>query len=148
MKNNINTLISRFDKFKKCSLFLIVAIPLSILASSAHAEYVMNIGLDKNSINFKQYYDNVGANPDENNNTTKDPACTISQADLEPFGGQLIKVADEESMKCVVDYIVPKATFSPDCTSEYLPISMELANVMVSKGVKGYSSIGYFGGCN
>ncbi|WP_449102038.1 hypothetical protein [Pseudomonas extremaustralis] len=127
---------------------IIISMIAIFISASANAEYVMKIGLDKEAINFKQYYENVGVSPDDNNNTTKDPACTISQADLAPFGGQLIKVSDEESLKCVVDYIVPKATFSPDCTSEYLPISMALANVMISKGVKGYSSIGYYGECS
>lgn len=131
-------------KIQICTLLAIIS---TTLALSANAEYVMKVELDKSSINFKQYYDNVGVNPDEDNTTPSNAECKVTNTDLANFGGQLIKVSAKDGLKCVVDYIVPKATFSPDCTAEYLPISQSLTNALISKGVDGISSIGYFGEC-
>lgn len=121
---------------------------LLFMATTANAEYVIKVGLDKSSFDFKQYYDNVGVNPGDDNTTPQHPDCKVTKGDLAAFGGELIKVSQQDGFKCVVDYIVPKATFSPDCTAEYLPISQSLTNVLISKGVDGISSIGYFGECN
>ncbi|MCT5711285.1 hypothetical protein LZM22_11660 [Pseudomonas aeruginosa] len=118
--------------------------------SSANAAYVVKVAMDKNAINFKQYYDNVGVNPGENNNNSNDPACTVTQADLDVFGGQLIRVFDDETMNCVVDYAVPAATFSPDCVGleQATAQGLEFTHAMIEKGVKGFSSFAYFGECS
>ncbi|MFG9637548.1 hypothetical protein ACEP4E_17340 [Pseudomonas aeruginosa] len=119
--------------------------------SSANAAYVVKVAMDKNAINFKQYYDNVGATPGENKNNSSDPACTVSQADLDAFGGELIRVFDEEGgLSCVVDYAVPAATFAPDCVGGEQATVQGLAftNAMIAKGVKGFSSWAYFGECS
>ncbi|MEW3754886.1 hypothetical protein QOZ46_22810 [Pseudomonas aeruginosa] len=119
--------------------------------SSANAEYVIKIAVDKDAINFKQYYDNVGVNPGDNNNNSNDPACTVSQADLDVFGGELIRVFDEEGgLSCVIDYAVPAATFAPDCVGGEQATTQGLAftNAMIAKGVKGFSSFAYFGECS
>ncbi|MBI6914875.1 hypothetical protein JET72_13320 [Pseudomonas juntendi] len=128
----------------------IIAIAAIFSMSAVHAEYVVKVNVDKGSINFKQYYDNVGANPDDNNMNSKDPACTVSQADLDVFNGKLIRVFDEEGgLACVIDYVVPAATFSPDCVGNEQATTqgLEFSNAMIAKGVKGYSSFGYFGEC-
>lgn len=121
---------------------------LIIMSGTAQAEYLIKVNLDKSSFDFKQYYDNVGVSPGDDNTTPQHPDCKVTKADLTAFGGELIKVSQQDGFKCVVDYIVPKSTFSPDCTSEYLPINQSLTNVLISKGVDGISSIGYFGECN
>ncbi|MCO7557148.1 hypothetical protein [Metapseudomonas otitidis] len=125
---------------------------LAIFAfSSANAEYVVKVAMDKNAVNFKQYYDNVGATPGENNNVSNDPACTVSQADFDLFGGQLIRVFDEEGgLSCVLDYAVPAKTFSPDCVGQSQATTQGLifTNAMINKGVKGFSSFAYFGECS
>ncbi|HBP1919031.1 hypothetical protein HWN49_27045 [Pseudomonas aeruginosa] len=118
--------------------------------TSANAQYVVKVAMDKNAIDFKQYYDNVGANPGDNKNNSSDPACTVSQADLDVFGGELIRVFDDESMSCVVDYAVPAATFSPDCVGleQATAQGLEFTHAMIAKGVKGFSSFAYFGECS
>lgn len=129
--------------------FKITTLSIALLFSAAaSADYTIKIGLDKSAINLKQYYDNVGVNPDDNNIITNDPACVISQADLEPFGATILRVFDDENTTCAIDYAVPKATFSPDCTSEYLTIGNALTNVFIAKGVKGISSVAYVGECS
>jgi hypothetical protein len=128
----------------------IIAIAAIFSMSAVHAEYVVKVNVDKGSINFKQYYDNVGVNPDDNNLTSKDPACTVTQADLDVFDGKLIRVFDEEGgLACVIDYAVPAATFSPDCVGMEQATTTGLAftNAMIAKGVKGISSFAYFGEC-
>lgn len=127
----------------------ITILALSILFSvNAFAEYTIKIGLDKSAVNFSQYYDNIGANPEDDNINSNDPDCVVSQADLEPFGATLLRVFDDENMTCAIDYAVPKATFSPDCTAQYLTIDSALTNVLISKGVNGFSSKAYFGECS
>ncbi|HIE6090612.1 TPA: hypothetical protein ACXNZZ_004124 [Pseudomonas aeruginosa] len=128
----------------------IISIAAIFSMSAVHAEYVVKVNVDKGSINFKQYYDNVGVNPDDNNMTSKDPACTVTQADLDVFNGKLIRVFDEDSgLSCVIDYAVPAATFSPDCVGmeQATTTGLEFSNAMIAKGVKGYSSFAYFGEC-
>lgn len=130
------------------NIFKLTTLSIALLfTAAANADYSIKIGLDKSAVNFKQYYDNIGVNPEDNNINTNDPACVISQSDLEPFGGTLLRVFDAEDSTCVVDYAVPKATFSPDCTAEYLTIGTALSNVFISKGVKGYASMAYVGEC-
>lgn len=128
----------------------IIAIAAIFSMSVANADYVVKVNVDKSSINFKQYYDNVGVNPDDNNLTSKDPACTVSQADLDVFNGKLIRVFDEDGgLSCVIDYAVPAATFSPDCVGNEQATTqgLEFSNAMIAKGVKGFSSFAYFGEC-
>lgn len=128
----------------------IIAIAAVFSMSVANADYVVKVNVDRSSFNFKQYYDNVGANPDDNNMTSKDPACTVTQADLDVFNGKLIKVFDEDGgSSCVIDYVVPAATFSPDCVGNEQATTQGLAftNAMIAKGVKGISSFGYYGEC-
>lgn len=128
----------------------IIAIAAIFSMSVANADYVVKVNVDKSSLNFKQYYDNVGANPDDNTMTSKDPACTVSQADLDVFNGKLIRVFDEEGgLACVIDYAVPASTFSPDCVGieQATTTGLAFSNAMIAKGVKGYSSFAYFGEC-
>ncbi|HFN7140769.1 TPA: hypothetical protein ACHGQU_002347 [Pseudomonas aeruginosa] len=132
------------------NLKTILAIAAIFSMSAVRAEYVVKVNVDKSSINFKQYYDNVGVNPDDNNMTSKDPACTVTQADLDVFNGKLIRVFDEEGgLACVIDYAVPAATFSPDCVGmeQATTTGLEFSNAMIAKGVKGFSSFAYFGEC-
>ena len=122
---------------------------ITLFASfSASAEYVMRINLDKQAISFKQYYDNVGADPDGDNNTATDPSCLIKNGDFAPFSGQLLKVSKQDGFSCVVDFIVPKSVFDPECNSNYNEINTELWDMMRSKGVDGVSSFGYYGDCS
>lgn len=128
----------------------IIAIAAIFSMSVANADYVVKVNVDKSSINFKQYYDNVGVNPDDNNINSKDPACTVTQADLDVFNGKLIRVFDEDGgLSCVIDYAVPAATFSPDCVGNEQATTQGLAftNAMITKGVNGFSSFAYFGVC-
>ncbi|QQE84905.1 hypothetical protein [Pseudomonas putida] len=128
----------------------IIAIAAIFSMSVANADYVVKVNVDKSSINFKQYYDNVGVNPDDNNMNSKDPACTVSQADLDAFNGKLIRVFDEDSgLSCVIDYAVPAATFSPVCVGmeQATTTGLEFSNAMIAKGVKGFASFAYFGEC-
>lgn len=130
---------------------ILTALILSVLAVSANAQYSIKMQLPKESVAFKQYYDNIGANPDDNNMTSKDPACTITQADLDVFNGKLLRVFDEEGgLSCVIDYAVPASTFSPDCVGmEQATIQgLQLSNAVIAKGVKGFASFAYFGECN
>ncbi|HCT4466757.1 MULTISPECIES: hypothetical protein [Pseudomonas] len=132
------------------NLKAIIAIAAIFSMSVANADYVVKVNVDKSSINFKQYYDNVGANPDDNNMTSKDPACTVTQADLDVFNGKLIRVFDEDGgLSCVIDYAVPAATFAPDCVGNEQATTQGLAftNAMIAKGVKGFASFAYFGEC-
>lgn len=127
-----------------------IAIAAIFSMSVANADYVVKVNVDKGSINFKQYYDNVGANPDDHNMNSKDPACTVTQADLDVFNGKLIRVSDEDGgLSCVIDYAVPAATFSPDCVGmeQATTTGLEFSNAMIAKGVKGFSSFAYFGEC-
>jgi hypothetical protein len=121
---------------------------LSLFSANAFAEYTVRVSLDKTAINFNQYYENIGANPEDNNINTSDLNCIISQSDLDPFDATLLKVSDEESLTCVIDYAVPMSTFSRDCTANYLTIDSALTSVLVSKGVNGFASKAYFGECS
>ena len=128
----------------------IIAIAAIFSMSVANADYVDKVNDDKGSINFKQYYENVSANPDDNNMTSKDPACTVSQSDLDVFNGKLIRVFVEEGgLPCVIHYVVPAATFSPDCVGNEQATNQGIAftNAVIAKGVKGFSSFGYYGEC-
>jgi hypothetical protein len=127
-----------------------IALILSVLAFAANAQYSIKMQLPKENVAFKQYYDNIGANPDDDNMNSKDPACTITQADLDVFNGKLLRVFDEEGgLSCVIDYAVPAATFSPDCVgNEQATVQgLELSNAVIAKGVKGFASFAYFGEC-
>lgn len=124
---------------------LIIALFASI---SVQAAYVIKIPMDKEAVSFKQYYDNVGVDPNENNNSATDPSCEIKNGDFAPFSGQLLKVSKEENFKCVVDFIVPKSVFDAECNSNYLKANTELWDMMRSKGVDGVSSFGYYGECS
>lgn len=115
---------------------------------SASAEYVMRINLDKQAISFKQYYDNVGANPESDNNTATDPSCLIKNGDFALFSGQLLKVSKQDGFSCVVDFIVPKSVFDSECNSNHSEVNTALWDMMRSKGVDGVSSFGYYGECN
>ena len=122
---------------------------IALFASiSVQAAYVIKIPMDKEAVSFKQYYDNVGVDPNENNNSATDPSCEIKNGDLAPFSGQLLKVSKEENFKCVVDFIVPKSVFDPECNSNYLKANTDLWDMMRSKGVDGVSSFGYYGECS
>lgn len=116
-------------------------------AVSANAAYIIKIPVDKTAISFKQYYDNVGVNPDENNNTATDPSCTIKNNDFLPFNGQLLKTSSQDGFKCVVDIVVPKSVFDGACNSNANEANTELWDMMRSKGVDGVSSIGFYGEC-
>ena len=122
---------------------------IALFASmSANAAYIIKIPVDKTAISFKQYYDNVGVNPDENNNTSTDPSCTIKNGDFASYSGQLLKVSKQDGFSCVVDFIVPKSVFDPECNSNYLKANTDLWDMMRSKGVDGVSSFGYYGECS
>lgn len=125
-------------------LILIIALCVSV---SANAEYIMKVNLEKEAISFKQYYDNVGVDPNDNNNSATDPSCIIQNGDFVQFNGQLLKISTEEVLKCVVDIIVPKAVFDPACNSDASKANTALWDMMRSKGVDGVSSIGYYGEC-
>jgi hypothetical protein len=129
---------------------ILTTLLLSTIAFTANAEYVVKYNLEKNSVSFKQYYDNIGADPEANNNTSTTPSCKVSQADLDVFGGQLLRVSDEENLKCVIDYTVPANTFSPDCVGMEQATTQGLAftKAMISKGVQGIASFAYTGECN
>lgn len=126
-------------------IILAIAMGLSV---SANAEYVMKINLDKQAVSFKQYYDNVGVDPNGDNNSSTDPSCTIKNGDFAPFSGQLLKVSKEEGFKCVVDFIVPKSVFDSECNTNSYEATVELWDMMRAKGVDGVSSFGYYGECS
>lgn len=127
----------------------IIILTIAILSPIiANAEYVMKINLDKEAVSFKQYYDNVGVDPNDDNNSSTDPSCQIKNGDFAPFSGQLLKVSKEENFKCVVDFIVPKSVFDSECNSNFQEANTELWDMMRSKGVDGVSSFGYYGECS
>lgn len=122
---------------------------IALFASmSVQAAYVIKIPMDKEAVSFKQYYDNVGVDPNENNNSATDPSCTIKNGDFASYSGQLLKVSKQDGFSCVVDFIVPKSVFDPECNSNYNEINTELWDMMRSKGVDGVSSFGYYGECS
>lgn len=70
---------------------------IALFASiSVQAAYVIKIPMDKEAVSFKQYYDNVGVDPNENNNSATDPSCEIKNGDFAPFSGQLLKVSKKK----------------------------------------------------
>ncbi|HHX1497508.1 TPA: hypothetical protein ACU6IV_003538 [Pseudomonas aeruginosa] len=129
---------------------ILTTLLLSTITLTANAEYVIKYKLEENTISFKQYYDNIGADPDGNNNTSTTPSCKVSQADLDVFGGKLLRVSDEETLKCVIDYTVPAKTFSPDCVglTQATNVGLIFTNSMIAKGVQGISSWAYTGECS
>ena len=122
---------------------------IALFASmSVQAAYVIKIPMDKEAVSFKQYYDNVGVDPNENNNSATDPSCEIKNGDFALFSGQLLKVSKQDGFSCVVDFIVPKSVFDSECNSNHSEVNTALWDMMRSKGVDGVSSFGYYGECN
>lgn len=121
---------------------------LALFASfSANAEYIVKMALPKQDITFKQYYDNVGIDPSDDNTSTNNPQCLIKNGDFASYSGQLLRVTQEETLKCVVDIIVPKSLFDSECNSNAPEINKEIWDMMRSKGVDGVASIGFYGEC-
>ncbi|WP_154607354.1 hypothetical protein [Pseudomonas syringae] len=126
---------------------LLISIIALCISMSANAEYIMKVNLEKEAISFKQYYDNVGIDPNDNNNSATDPSCIIKNTDFVPFNGQLLKTSTESVLKCVVDIIVPKAVFDPECNTNAAEANTALWDMMRSKGVDGVSSVAFYGEC-
>lgn len=115
---------------------------------TANAAYIIKIPIDKSAVGFKQAYENIGVNPNDDNTSTDNPACLIKNSDFSLFGGVLLRITEDGEMKCVVDISIPKNVFDGDCNENAYPESVKLWDMMRSKGVDAVNSMFYSGECS
>ena len=126
---------------------LSIAVLASLASMQANASFTIKIPMDKIGINFDQAYQNIGVNPNDDNTSTDNPACLIKNDDFALFGGALLKISQEEVLKCVVDIAVPKIIYDPACNENAVSETIRLWDMMRAKGVDGVSSTFFSGEC-